>query len=464
MNDWNDDDIFILPDADRQARTEAHIPENTVFDMYWMGKLIGNVIFRDGFWDYHQKPGLRIALSEHDGQGFEGTNLPYFIESLMPESWLGMNSTEFNEFDPNCGDRYLSNIVLRPAHRKTPVIVDYRDGALTNFLTDKHEFSGRISSELSDFTGRNDMNSMYGCLVEDYQAPKMSGAQVKLPAFLDANGVLQSAIGRSFTHIVKLPFKNLASQSMGTMEWFCSLIGKRCGLPFETFALGKINHFGPVFIAERFDIRTTPDDNRTILAEDMCSVLGVRRRDREGLDMIDVFNAVLDKSSAPDEDARTLLKHIVFSWLVSNDDLHLKNMMVVKESDASMKKKTSVRLSPLYDVGCQPQMDMMRDWPSLTILNSKTYSLSSFETLGEFCSIRADEVRDTCFQLIEDIEREAADISQDLPQIVREHEASMMDVDTFMKTLKNPAYRLSRLRDEIDQAGVSSRPKRKLKG
>ena len=54
-------------------------------------------------------------------------------------------------------------------------------------------------------------------------------------------------------------------------------------------------------------------------------------------------------STSPDEDLLTLLRRVLFAWLIADGDMHLKNMALLKIAQPGDETFRSVRMAPLYD-------------------------------------------------------------------------------------------------------------------
>jgi hypothetical protein len=52
-------------------------------------------------------------------------------------------------------------------------------------------------------------------------------------------------------------------------------------------------------------------------------------------------------TTAPDDDLVTLLERGLFTWLVTDGDMHLKNMALLKIAEAGSKRFCSVRMVPV---------------------------------------------------------------------------------------------------------------------
>jgi serine/threonine-protein kinase HipA len=54
-------------------------------------------------------------------------------------------------------------------------------------------------------------------------------------------------------------------------------------------------------------------------------------------------------STAPDEDLLVLLRRVLFTWLIADGDMHLKNMALLKIAHSGDAAFRTVRFAPVYD-------------------------------------------------------------------------------------------------------------------
>jgi serine/threonine-protein kinase HipA len=133
-------------------------------------------------------------------------------------------------------------------------------------------------------------------------------------------------------------------------EWLALSLGKTTGFSAPATALLVMpDGLPPALIVERFDIRTIENDNRLIAMEDLCSVLDLPPSAKYTGTMERVGRAIRPLSTAPDEDLLILLRRALFTWLIADGDMHLKNMALLKIAYPGDETFREVRLAPLYD-------------------------------------------------------------------------------------------------------------------
>jgi serine/threonine-protein kinase HipA len=179
--------------------------------------------------------------------------------------------------------------------------------------------------------------------------PRLSGVQIKAPMHLDANGKLSPSVALPFTHILK-PAGTSGFDSLPLVEWIGLTLARALGLATPDAALLQMpDDLPPALVVERFDIREQADDPRWIAMEDMCSALDLGPHDKYTGTIERVAKAVRALSTAPDEDLLVLLRRVLFTWLIADGDMHLKNMALLKIAHSGDAAFRTVRFAPVYD-------------------------------------------------------------------------------------------------------------------
>ena len=398
------------------------------YRVYWHRTPVATLSHDGHIWSFEYDPQVQVQLSLHEKKG-KGSP-PSFLGSLLPETGVKAGSTmEENLSDFSRGQRYISNITVQPtsmAFGDRKIIVDILDGELTSFRNQHLEFCGTATEDLLDTMGDEDLLSN---LHRDPESPRMSGMQIKLAANLGRDGKLSSANGKAFTHIIKIVGSNPMYQSMCSMEWFSLTIAKACGLNVEEFAIADIGGYGPSLVVERFDIRRDLNDNRMILTEDFWSIEGmVNNRQKYSGELMNVADTVVKRSTDVATDGRHLLAQAVFSWLTWNGDLHLKNMLLIKEAKDLDRGFESVRLSPIYDVLCTQVFPEDAKSSAISLGGSRNHTLSGFRALGKKFSIERDEVDAMVELLSVSVTLWGRKVAANLPESIQAHPQSVTHV------------------------------------
>lgn len=311
----------------------------------WHCEPLGHLA-HDGFewrWKPTRRAGPTLVRETTPGK------LPAFIESLLPEGWLAQVLHERDDREAlRRGRRYMSNITVVPADETgADLPQDFLSTALRSFM------------EAGQFTGRYD-GPTRGTIEESFEqnlakiyaraeTPRLSGVQIKAPMHLAPDGTLVPAIDLPFTHILK-PAGTAGFEVLPIVEWLCLELGRASGFTAPDVALTAMpDGMSPALIVERFDIRRGPEDQRRFALEDFCSVLDLPASAKYTGTIERMARGLRSLSKDPTADLDILFRRAVFSWLIADGDMHLKNLALLKIAEAKGKSFTSVRFAPLYD-------------------------------------------------------------------------------------------------------------------
>ncbi|GGC05222.1 hypothetical protein GCM10011494_24760 [Novosphingobium endophyticum] len=315
------------------------------FAVAWHGHRIGTLV-HDGFeWRWNAAPDFNLPLVRQTVPG----KLPPFISSLLPEGWLENVLKASDERTAlRSGKRYMSNIVVTedPAE-----ILDLPADVLVARLADFEAagvFNGRYEGPRRGDLERSFEQNLASLYAES-RTPRLSGVQIKAPMCLEPSGSLVPATDRPFTHILK-PAGTSGFEALPMVEWMSLTLGREAGFMVPDFALVPMSDgMMPALLVERFDIRTSPDDDRLLALEDFCSLLDLTAADKYRGTIEQAGRALRGLSTAPEDDVLTLFRRALFAWLIADGDMHLKNLAVLKTAFSDDRTFASVRMAPLYD-------------------------------------------------------------------------------------------------------------------
>lgn len=410
------------------------------YDVYWHTFPVATLNHDGHIWhfNYRDNVNLQLSLTERKGKGAP----PSFLASLLPE--VGRDSSGGIQDaleDFKSGSRYISNISVKPSGLRASaegVIEDILAGELKDFRTGMMEFNGSVDGLL---VGAVKSDSAIGRLQKSPGIPRISGMQAKIPANLDTKGRLTTAEGRAFTHIIKVVGSNPVYSSMSAMEWFSLTIGKLCGIKVEEFAIVDIGGYGPSLVVERFDIKRDMNDRRMILSEDFWSIFGHSENARKYHgELLEVADKVVKHSTQKEEDGRHLLAQSIFSWLSFNSDMHLKNMMMLKETRDPSKGFEKVCLSPVYDVLCTQVYPNDAKSSAINLAGSRHHGLAGFRMLGAKFGISKQEVDAMCENLALSIPLWAEKVAKQLPEVIRNHQVSVDHIRDAIKYFRARSF------------------------
>jgi serine/threonine-protein kinase HipA len=318
-----------------------------VLNVAWHGLPVGTLA-HDGFewrWSQADDASLMPPVIRQTMPG----RLPPFVVSLLPEGWLESVLRDRDERAMlRSGRRYMSNITI--AENKSELaalpidVLGTRlvDHAMAGTFTGTYDGPGRSMME-------QDFERNLAAIYARADTPRLSGVQIKAPMTLEPDGRLSPSMGTPFTHILK-PAGTGGFEALPLVEWIGLALAKEAGFVVPAAALVAMpDGMPPALLVERFDIREGADDHRLLAMEDFCSVLDLSPETKYDGTIERVARALRGLSTSPDEDLLTLMKRVVFAWLIADGDMHLKNMAVLKIAEPGNPAFRSVRLAPVYD-------------------------------------------------------------------------------------------------------------------
>lgn len=315
------------------------------FVVAWHGQSIGK-LSHDGFeWRWRAEPDFSLPLVRQTTPG----KLPPFISSLLPEGWLeNVLKASDERAALRSGKRYMSNIVVtEKAGEISDLPADVLQGQLSAFAEAgvfNGTYEGPQRGDLEE-TFEQNLASLYA----ESGTPRLSGVQIKAPMCLEADGILAAATNKPFTHILK-PAGTSGFEALPIVEWMSLTLGRAAGFNVPEFGLVPMpEDMMPALLVERFDIRTSPEDERLLALEDFCSLLDLTAADKYRGTVEQAGRALRGLSTSPEEDVLILLKRSLFAWLIADGDMHLKNLAVLKTASPDARAFDSVRMAPLYD-------------------------------------------------------------------------------------------------------------------
>ena len=173
-------------------------------------------------------------------------------------------------------------------------------------------------------------------------------------------------------------------------------------------------------MGERFDIRENGDDLRRLAMEDFCSVLGVPAEDKYKGTIERMARALRGLSTDPAEDIATLFARALFTWLIADGDMQLKNVAMLKVATPRARVFESVRMAPLYDTLTTRVFPRLHDDHMALKLAGKNdqLRLADFEACARTIDLPLWKARDIIDQLLTVLEQSLDMIA--LPRIVQE--------------------------------------------
>lgn len=200
------------------------------------------------------------------------------------------------------------------------------------------KFFGTVAPELP-YT-RQDLNKLAQIVVENRTT--VTGVQAKLSMDLehDADGNVQrlTIVGVMGRYILKPQTERFVClPEVEDLTMHLADIARISAVPHALirFSDGELN-----YITRRID-RT--DDNRKLPMEDMCQLAGKLTEQKYQGSYEMICRLIKQHSSAAKLDIANYWEQVVFSWIVGNADMHLKNFSLYSP------KKGKYMLTPTYD-------------------------------------------------------------------------------------------------------------------
>ena len=176
----------------------------------------------------------------------------------------------------------------------------------------------------------------------------ISGVQEKYSVLLDKNQIRLINKGEQGEYILKpIPMAGKRSECMPANEHLTMQIAKQVyGIETAENALIFFKNGAPAYITRRFDIK---DDGTKLAQEDFASLAGKTPQThgnhyKYSGNYLELFQILKKYVPAYLSEAPKLLKIIIFNYLFSNGDAHLKNFSLIETPMGDFK------LSPAYDL------------------------------------------------------------------------------------------------------------------
>lgn len=125
-------------------------------------------------------------------------------------------------------------------------------------------------------------------------------------------------------------------------EHFFMRMARACGLEVADVSLAVDRHGAPGLLVTRFD--REPSCGVRLHCEDGCQFLDRYPADKYRLSLKDLAEGVRSLTTAPRVELVKFLRLVAFSYLITNGDLHARNVSLLVDSGGL------VRLAPAYDL------------------------------------------------------------------------------------------------------------------
>ncbi|MBC7997088.1 MAG: HipA domain-containing protein, partial [Leptolyngbya sp.] len=423
---------FLQLCKDHSVGAGIEIAKSNNFAVYFYGWQIGNLTAPQSTeFKFEYSPNWKVALCEELPleRAYEGRRMPAFFENLLPEGWTESQlqatfkiAREDTVTLLATTQKYLSNLTLRTTDFDAKDLVfDTLECALSEIGSAEN----LVMTVRGDIAKDSNLQDVFRKLGK--KGPmRISGIQPKLPISLEREPDKEPALKigtfkNSCSHILKYQsplFPYLVENEWATME-----LARRIGLPTapvkQVEFRGKTIFPGRALLIERYDIprklQLDKSDSslRLALQQDVASLLKLYRQDKYETSAERVADALIAAALAP-EQLNHFLKHLLFSWMVGNGDLHAKNVSIIMwllpGQLGGVPIPDVVAYSPLYDL-VNTRVHLPGDRFAFPI-NGKNDKLKikDFAAIASRWGLERATVSDFAQSLAESIKRELPEI------------------------------------------------------
>jgi serine/threonine-protein kinase HipA len=236
-------------------------------------------------------------------------------------------------------------------------------------------FFGSNKSPLINYT-LNDLNDLAKKIIKSRIV--IPGVQPKLSLHIEKGNTQRlTIVGLEGDFILKPPtneFPNLPENEDLTMH-----LAEICGIKVVPHTLVKLKSGEYAYLTRRID----RINGQKIHMEDMCQILGNLTENKYNSSMEKIGKAILKYSKLKGLDLISFFEMTLFSYLVGNSDMHLKNFSLIESDNGFV-------LSPAYDL-VSVKLAMPKDNEELALtLNGKKNNLEKkdFLKFGETINLQ----------------------------------------------------------------------------
>jgi hypothetical protein len=452
--DLRDDSILKLANLFYKLRINE-FSKRPQYDIYWKGKVAGNISSpQPNKWYVTEDKGWILPFHISNTG-----DIPAFFENLLPETDV-IESNRLAGFLEDERD-LMGDISIRKKNSIKPPNTSYLREKLMDNLDNNSVFTG----ELKNIGILNGDHAQKAELLEETEQVRMSGFASKIPVLLSKlnnKATIQPCLsGESFTHIFKIP-NNEKLAKLQLCEWFGMSIARESGVTVPSFGLvinngsnlskstdpiplnieslskqmfnfSSILDTYPNYLIERFDL-SHEGDNLLSVGEDFASIMNVVSSTKYDLEMDSIAKILKELSSDWEGDREVLLRHLIVNILVGNNDLHAKNISLLKTYDSETKEMVNCKLSPAYDIVCmEPSLLGLKNLNSthgMYLHGKRDFGL---ETLMQFAksSLEFTEeeaniiIGDACSKAL----KFASKLGEDIPNVIKtSHPSSVTNI------------------------------------
>lgn len=263
----------------------------------------------------------------------------------------------------------------------------------------------------------------------------LAGAQQKIPVYYEDGKFFLPHGAFPSSHVLKPAIQGY--EGVVENEAFCMELARQVGIPVPAATVVKGKH--PFYLIERYDRRRGEDGKLIRLhQEDFCQALGHSYGKKYEADggpgLRACFELVAEHGTQPALDKMTMLRWVVFNYLIGNCDAHAKNLSMLIE-------RKDYRLSPLYDLLSTRAYGQLSPKFAMRIggqYRSDWVLREHWERLAGEAGVGAKAVLDLCGELGE----KAPELARPLAAaFAAEHEGKEV-IDKILKNISSSAKKM----------------------
>lgn len=434
----------------------------------WYGRPIALMKFDGANYGFDYNSGWMLPMESYSR--IPG-KLPMYLRNLLPPD-VASRSVDI-EFTPSVAnyflrqERFMSNLTVGDNHLQiSSVKPDYLHGRLAAYTDKDCIFTGDQDGIV---LMTRDMSTRMTDLSADRKLTHISGSQVKIPVFLNNDGVIQLATNMPSTHIIKYSgFAGDTNCVRGAAEWIGMTLATAGGVNCAEFALVEMDsERGKAlnYLTERFDLPIDQEDPRMLF----CEELGAAMNLHPGISDLVMLNDVIDslKSMTTNEkaDMKELFRQVVANCILENGDFHSRNMSLLKVAEPTLDGFRSVRLSPAYDImrtrefSHRPLPPHQREGMrlELAINNNEDYidfsepDRQQFQIVGSFMGMNAAQSDALLLEVALGMAKKATMLRNDMPRILDKYEIVYKHVlEVCDVVIKNAIELIPEIKNTLD--------------
>lgn len=419
---------------------------NKILDVYLYNNFAGKLFFKNGLLSFqYDQQYLNSKSPKALSYSIPLSNKQYdhkitesFFSGLLPEENIRRQIAKYLHIS------YQNTFALLDAigGECAGAISVYKEDYNINQNINKYNYKILTDNEASDILLHLDKIPMY--IDKDDVRISGAGAQDKLIISLVDNKIAIPLKGTPSSYILKPEIKGF--QYTVENEFFCMQLAKNIGLPVpDTFIYTlKDKNF---YLVKRYDRQHLNDGIILRLhQEDFCQALHIapiQKYENEGGPSLKQCFELLDQKIKlglmSGDNKFTLLKGIIFNFLIGNGDAHGKNFSILYDKD-----KDKESLAPFYDLlSTRVYTNSQKSKMAMKLGNKykfKDVTLKQFEYLSDDIGFRFDFVKKQIKNAIENINKEAVilieklnkdqkyscDIYNSIFEIIKENSAKLI--------------------------------------